>query len=161
MRALAVGLLLAATATAHADDCSKHVGDKIPEVTGTDDAGKSVSTKAKGWTFVTVGASWCDPCKKELPAWDGLVKDYLGKITPFAVDNSEKVDDGKAFHKEMKIKNMTSVYTKNVFDLGTVMPSTFIVDDKGIIRYERCGFEKGDVSGEVKKMKAALDKFRP
>jgi hypothetical protein len=39
------------------------------------------------------------------------------------------------------------------------MPTTVLADPAGVIRYVRGGFEKGDVDGEVKKMKAELAKL--
>jgi hypothetical protein len=39
------------------------------------------------------------------------------------------------------------------------MPTTFVADDKGVIRYVRAGFEKGDVAGETKKMREQLTKL--
>ena len=39
------------------------------------------------------------------------------------------------------------------------MPTTFVADPQGVVRYVRGGFEKGDVDGEVKKMREQLDKL--
>jgi thiol-disulfide isomerase/thioredoxin len=159
---IAVALtLLASIGTARAEDCEKKVGDRMPEVKGTDQNDKAATTKGKGWVFVTVGASWCDPCKKELPAWDKLAPDFAGKITWVAVDIDEKVADGKKFHDELKLKNLQRLYTKesSIGNLGSVMPSSYVVDPKGVIRYERCGFEKQGVDGEISDMRAQLAKL--
>ena len=133
----------------------------MPEVKGTDANGKSTSTKSKGWVFVTVGASWCDPCKKELPAWDKLAPDFSGKIAWVAVDIDDKVADGKKFHDDLKLKNLSRLYTSQstIGNLGSVMPSSYVVDPKGVIRYERCGFEKQGADGEVKDMREQLGKL--
>src|SRR4051794_20752583 len=68
------------------------VGDKLAELdVATDAAGKSFKLKTlKGkWVLITVGAAWCKPCAKELPAWDKLAGILKGKITFIAVS----VDD--------------------------------------------------------------------
>jgi hypothetical protein len=39
------------------------------------------------------------------------------------------------------------------------MPTTILADPQGVIRYIRGGFEKGDVDGEVKKMREELAKL--
>jgi len=39
------------------------------------------------------------------------------------------------------------------------MPSTFVADDKGVVRLVREGFEVGDADGEYKKFKDSLDKL--
>jgi peroxiredoxin len=148
---------------ARAEDCARKVGERLPQIKGTDQNDKATSVQAgPGWVFVTVGASWCDPCAKELPAWDKLAPDFP-KITWVAVDISEKTADGKAFHSKLGIKNMSRVYTReaNIGNLGSVMPSSYVVDPKGVIRYERCGFEKEGVDDEVKTMRAQLTKLVP
>ena len=73
---IALLLLLAATATASADELK--VGDRLAELdTATDAGGHAFRVKAtKGWKMLTFGASWCKPCAKELPAWDGIAPDY-------------------------------------------------------------------------------------
>ena len=55
------------------------VGDHMPELDiAVDAGGKPFKLKAlKGkWLIVTVGADWCVPCHKELPAWDKIAPDY-------------------------------------------------------------------------------------
>jgi len=43
--------------------------------TAVDAGGKPFRVKAtKGWKMLTFGASWCKPCAKELPAWDGIAR---------------------------------------------------------------------------------------
>ena len=39
------------------------------------------------------------------------------------------------------------------------MPSSYVADPKGVIRYERCGFEKDDADNETKQMRAAISKL--
>jgi thiol-disulfide isomerase/thioredoxin len=165
MRALFVALVLATSGLAHADELK--VGDRLAELdTATDAAGKSFKLKAlKGkWTMVTFGASWCKPCKKELPAWDSLAPDWKGKVAFVAVDLDSETDTGKKFHKELKLKNMTLVYLSPDSAIAAKygsdhMPTTVLADPQGIIRYIRGGFEKGDISGEVKKMREQLQKL--
>ena len=68
---LAVIVTLGIARPAHADVLS--VGDRLAELdVATDAAGKAFKLKAlKGkWLLITVGADWCDACKKELPTWD-------------------------------------------------------------------------------------------
>lgn len=163
MRAAVLALVVLA-GTAHADELK--VGDRIAELdTATDAAGKPFKVKAiKGWRVLTFGASWCKPCAKELPAWDKIAPDYKGKVTFVAVDLDSNTDDGKSFHKKLKIANMTRVYLNPDSAVAAKygsdhMPTTVLADPEGVIRYVRGGFEKGDVDGEVKKMKEQLAKL--
>lgn len=162
LRIAAFVALLLGTATA---DTMK-VGDRVKELDVAVDArGKAFKLSPyKGkWLLVTVGAAWCKPCAKELPTWDKLAGDLKGKVTFIAVDIDDAVDDGKKFHDKLKIKNMTRVYLPN--DKSTVggnyggdtMPTSFVVDPQGVVRHVQKGFEAGDQSGELKKMRDKID----
>jgi thiol-disulfide isomerase/thioredoxin len=161
---IALLLLLAATATASADELK--VGDRLAELdTATDAGGHAFRVKStKGWKMLTFGASWCKPCAKELPAWDGIAPDYKGKVQFVAVDLDSDKDTGKTFHKKLKLHNMQLVYLSPDSAVAAKygsdhMPTTVLADPDGVIRYIRGGFEKGDVDGEVKKMKEQIAKL--
>ncbi len=163
---LVVALLAVATLrTARADELK--VGDRLSELDGAVDvSGKAFRVKAqKGkWLMLTFGASWCGPCAKELPAWDKLAPSWKDKVEFVAVDLDEKLDAGKDFHNKVKLKNLTRVYLSPESAVAAKygsdhMPTTVLADPQGVIRYIRGGFEKGDVDGEVDKMKAELGKL--
>jgi thiol-disulfide isomerase/thioredoxin len=163
MRAAVLALLVLA-GTAHADDLK--VGDRLAELDSAKDAaGKPFKVKAiKGWRVLTFGASWCKPCAKELPAWDKIAPDYKGKVTFIAVDLDGDMATGKEFHKKLKLAHMTLTYLSPDSAVAAKygsdhMPTTVLADPAGVIRYIRGGFEKGDVDGEVKKMKEQLAKL--
>jgi thiol-disulfide isomerase/thioredoxin len=163
MRAAVLALLVLA-GTAYADDLK--VGDRLAELDSAKDAsGHAFKVKAiKGWRVLTFGASWCKPCAKELPAWDKIAPDYKGKVTFIAVDLDSDMATGKEFHKKLKLANMTLTYLSPDSAVAAKygsdhMPTTVLADPEGVIRYIRGGFEKGDVDGEVKKMKEQLAKL--
>jgi thiol-disulfide isomerase/thioredoxin len=158
--------LVATTPLAHADVLK--VGDRLAELdVATDAAGKPFKLKSlKGkWVVVTVGADWCKPCAKELPTWDKLAGELKSKITFVAIDIDDEIAVGKRFHDKLKIKNMHRVYLPSdksgvVGNYGSDhMPSTFVADDKGVVRLVREGFEAGDADGEYRKFKDALAKL--
>ena len=155
-----------APAPAHADVLK--VGDRLAELdVAVDAGGKPFKLKAlKGkWVLVTVGADWCKPCAKELPTWDKLAGELKGKVVFIAIDIDDDIAVGKRFHDKLKLKNMVRVYMPS--DKSGVagnygsdhMPSTFVADDKGIVRLVREGFEAGDADGEYRKLKDALAKL--
>ena len=163
---LALLALLAAATTAHADVLK--VGDRLAELdVATDGAGKPIKLKSyRGkWVVVTVGADWCKPCAKELPTWDRLAGELKGKVVFVAVDIDDEIAVGKKFHDKLKLKHMVRAYLPS--DKSGVagnygsdhMPSTFVADDKGVVRLVREGFEAGDANGEYKKFKDALAKL--
>ena len=164
---VAVGFALVARAPlAHADVLK--VGDRLAELdVATDAAGKPFKLKSlKGkWVVVTVGADWCKPCAKELPTWDKLAGELKAKVAFVAIDIDDEIAVGKRFHDKLKIKNMHRVYMPSdksgvVGNYGSDhMPSTFVADDKGVVRLVREGFEAGDADGEYRKFKDALAKL--
>jgi thiol-disulfide isomerase/thioredoxin len=164
--AFAILCALAITAPARADVLK--VGDRLAELdVAVDVNGKSFKLRAlKGkWVLVTVGADWCKPCAKELPTWDKLAGELKGKIVFVAIDITDDIAVGKRFHDKLKLKHMVRVYMPS--DKSGVagnygsdhMPSTFVADDKGIVRLVREGFEAGDADGEYRKLKDALAKL--
>ena len=167
MRVLPLLLVAAAAMPAHADVVK--AGDRLPELDiAVDVNGKPAKLKALArgkWVMVTVGAEWCKPCAKELPAWDKLAPEWAGKVVFIAVDLDNKIDDGKHFHESLKLKNLVRVYLPEeksavVGSYGAAhMPTTVLADPKGVVRYVRGGFEKGDVDGEVKAMREQLQKL--
>lgn len=155
----AVALLgLAATSFAGAG-----VGDRAAEWTGAKDAkGRTLKLKSyKGkWVVVTFGASWCKPCKKELPQWDKLAAAYKAKGVSFvAVNYDLEKAKGEAFIKKLGIKNMTVAYDPNGTTVKsydpTTAPVTFVIDPNGIIRH----VHKSYYSGDEKKLAKNLDEL--
>jgi thiol-disulfide isomerase/thioredoxin len=164
---LIAALVLVTFAGAARADVLKE-GDKLKDFDVAVDAnGKSFKLKSLGskWVLVTIGAQWCVPCAKELPAWDELAGKFKDKVVFVALDADNNVADGKAFHDQLKLKNMIRVYMPQdksgvVGAYGSdTMPSTFIFDPKGIVKFVRKGFEKGDVAGEKQKLTDALNKL--
>ena len=160
---IALGLL---AAPAHADTLK--VGDRLTELDVAVDAkGKPFKLKSyKGkWLVVTIGAAWCKPCAKELPTWDKLAGELKDKITFIAIGIDDDVEDAKRFHKKLKLKNMTLVYLPAaksgvVASYGSdTMPTTFIADPQGVVRFVKKGFEAGDAGGESKKLSEQLTKL--
>jgi thiol-disulfide isomerase/thioredoxin len=169
MRSVAIAVLFVALGlgrSAHAQ--ALKVGDRLAELDiAVDGGGKSFKLKSLkgGWVLVTVGAEWCKPCAKELPAWDKLAPEFKGKVTFVSINIDDEIADGKKFNKKLKLSNLQLVYlpadkSAVVAKYGSdSMPTTFIADAQGVVRYVRSGFEKGDVSGETKKMREQLNKL--
>jgi thiol-disulfide isomerase/thioredoxin len=162
----AILALVMLAAPAYADTLK--VGDRVTELDVAVDAkGKPFKLKAyKGkWLVITIGAKWCKPCAKELPTWDKLAPSYAGKVTFIAVDIDDDIAEGKMFHDKLKIKNMTRVYLPNEKSSvggnygSDTMPTTFVADPQGVVRWVKKGFEEGDASGESKKLSDQLTKL--
>ena len=149
-----------ATPDAHAD---VKAGDRAAEFVAVKD-GRGRRLKLRKYrgklVVVTFGASWCKPCKKELPAWDKLARKYKRKGVVFIAVNIDKdVKKGKAFMKAAKLEAMIAAYepsggTVESYDPPT-MPTTYVVDTRGLVRHRHAGYRSGD----AKKLTATLDKL--
>jgi thiol-disulfide isomerase/thioredoxin len=165
MRALFVGALLVSS-VAGADVLK--VGDRLAELdVAVDAAGHPFRLKSlKGkWVVVTVGADWCKPCAKELPTWDKLAGQYEGKVAFVAIDLDDDIANGKKFHDKLKLRHVLRAYMPAeksgvAASYGSDhMPSTFVADPKGVVRFVHEGFETGDADGELKKLDEQLSKL--
>jgi thiol-disulfide isomerase/thioredoxin len=136
-------------------------GDRAIELKKVvNNAGKRVTLESQQAPVLvlTFGASWCAPCKKELPALEKLAKGYPSeKVTFVAVNIDSSIAKGKAFTKKAGLKRVLALYdpkSSNVqsYDPPT-MPTTFIVN-QGIVKHMHAGFRNGDAG----KLKKAIDR---
>jgi peroxiredoxin len=109
---------------------------------------------------LTFGASWCKPCKKELPALEKLSRKYSKKKVQFlAVNIDESKAEGLAFVKRSGPKNVRALYDKAQSSVKAYdppkMPSTYVIDQKGIVRHLHAGYNSGD----DKKIAKHIDKL--
>ncbi len=145
-------IVLAALLVASAANAEVKKGDHFVELDAKTATGKHFRLKdmAGKWVLYTFGASWCEPCHKELPAWDKLAPKFAGKILFVTVNINNKEAEGKEFVDSLKLKHLFPVFLPDenspalkAYDPDR-MPSTFVVDPKGIIRLVQYGYSKGD-----------------
>lgn len=105
-------------------------------------------------------ASWCEPCKIELPYLNDLNKKYKGKdVVIIGVNLDEKQADALAFLKDHPVQ-LPLAYdgVKKVLAEKAeieVMPTSFIIDKNGVIAERHQAFREGD-GEKIKKEVAAL-----
>ncbi len=127
------------------------VGDKAIDFTLEDFKGNKITLiKQKGKIILLdFWASWCVPCREELPLLDNLQKVYgKKKFQVLAVNIDNKPRNALKFMQDYSIK-LFSLWdeTKQVveaYDVET-MPTSLIIDKVGIIRYIHSGFNPGDI----------------
>ncbi len=97
--------------------------------------------------MINFWASWCGPCRQEMPILDELYSQYreLG-FTILGVNVEENSNDAKDLLKEIPVSfpvlfdNKSSV--SKLYDV-IAMPSTVLVDRSGNVRYLHHGYKPG------------------
>lgn len=140
-------------------------GDRAPDfVQVTDARGKRVSLdEYKDRVVVlTFGASWCPPCKKELPALEKLARRYAKKdkkVVFIAVNIDTKKAKGRRFVKELGLKRVHTVFDPKKSTVESYdppkMPSVFIIK-RGIVKHVHAGYSSGDAKKLDKRIEREL-----
>ena len=119
-------------------------GDTLPALDSFKIEGK-LPDKLKGQVILLdFWASWCGPCKKSFPAMQELHKHFAGQgVVVIAVNVDEKRADMERFLRGMDV-SFTTVRDADrklvaAADVAT-MPTSFVIDHAGKIRYVHRGF---------------------
>jgi thiol-disulfide isomerase/thioredoxin len=137
------------------------VGDTPPAALGIDSAGNAISTKDyEGKVLVvTFWASWCGPCRKEMPILENVQTAGKGNIQVVAVN----IEDRDQFRKisrvlaPFKIK-ISHDYNKGAGDAYGVkgIPHMVIIGKDGKVRNVHTGYSEEMIDGLVDEINAAL-----
>jgi len=137
-------------------------GAKMPEIGLKDLSGKTVDLAALSGKVVIVDfwATWCAPCKEELPELEKFHKKYAAKglaIVGVSIDKEAGVV--KPFLDKLKIS--FPVVHDGAHSLAGKyspprMPSSYIVDKKGIVRYVHGGYRASDAAEFEKQIQELL-----
>jgi thiol-disulfide isomerase/thioredoxin len=134
-------------------------GDPAPDVALVDLAGKpwKLADLRGKVVLVDFWASWCQPCKKELPILDGLARKYAGKAVFVAINVDQERGNAEKLLGELKVATLQIGLDPQgkaaaAFDVPT-MPSSYVVGRDGAVRALHAGFEPGD----ERELAAAVD----
>ncbi|MEK6749165.1 MAG: TlpA disulfide reductase family protein [Pseudomonadota bacterium] len=116
-----------------------------PALVVIDDAGATVDlATARGhWAFVHFWASWCIPCRREMPHIAQLQKRMQGQDLRFFVVNVADSDDaifeflGGIATDLSSLRDPDGSNTEHWQPRG--LPSTFLVDPQGMVHYRALG----------------------
>jgi len=93
-------------------------------------------------------ASWCAPCRLEMPLLNKLHNKYKAiGFTVIGVNVEESISNAKDFLKENKVDFPILWDTKNTVSKQysvQAMPTTVMIDRDGQVRYIHKGFQEGD-----------------
>jgi len=93
-------------------------------------------------------ASWCGPCRKEMPLLDEMSKRYSSAgFVLYGVNVEEDNTDAKKLLKDLGVTFPilfdTESKASSLYNVDA-MPTTVVIDKKGVIRYVNRGYKAGD-----------------
>ena len=144
---LGLSLVLAAASSARAE---VKAGQPAADFAAPTLAGAPLKLSALRGKVVLVDfwASWCEPCKKELPLLDKLAPRLRAKgIEIVAVNIDDDQSHAADFVKSHGLHlTVVADATKKIVGAWEPpkMPSSFVVDKQGVVRAVHGGFEPGD-----------------
>jgi|ERR1700683_4769977 thiol-disulfide isomerase/thioredoxin len=135
------------------------IGSRLPDFTVKDLQGHEISSGDLRGKVVLIDfwATWCQPCKKEMPGYQKLLDRYGSRgfaVVGFKFDTMTDTEDPLLFAKEIKVRYPLVVAAndlKRKFGGVEGLPTTMIYDRQGILRQKIIGFEYTDViESEIK-----------
>lgn len=149
-----IATVLLAIASVGISSAKPEVGKAIPKLSGLL-PGAAIPQTAGKVVLVDFWASWCAPCKASFPSFNRLHQKYAAKglvIVGIGVD--EDAAKYQAFASKQKVA-FTLVHDSKhkaaAFFAPSTMPTSYLVDRKGIIRYIHTGFKGAKTEAEYAK----------
>lgn len=106
-------------------------------------------------------ATWCPPCRREMPSMERLHQKYKGKdFIVLAINQMETGDHVFAYTGQLEVDpTFTILFDTNSKVSQTYrvkgLPTTYLIDKKGVIRYRAIGgreFDHPEVEKQIKKL---------
>jgi len=126
-------------AIVHADD-SPRIGGQAPDFEWTTPAGKiqRLSDLRGRTVVVNFWATWCEPCREEMPALDRAAQ-AAPALAVLALDLDESADKIDAFidsYRILKVEPILDAGKKMATRYAVVaLPTTFFIGPDGVIRH--------------------------
>lgn len=129
------------------------VGSHLPEFQAEDLLGRGISSADLKGKVVLVDfwATWCQPCKKEMPAYQKLLDRYGARgfvVVGFKFDIMPDAEDPLQFAKKIGVHYPLVIASDEIRQkFGGIdgLPTTMLYDRDGILRKKVIGFEYTDV----------------
>src|ERR1700747_820103 len=128
------------------------IGSDLPEFSVKDLQGRELTSADLRGKVVLVDfwATWCQPCKKEMPGYQKLADGYGPRglvVIGFKFDTMRDMEDPLQFARGIGVRYPLAVATDDVKQrFGGIegLPTTILYDRKGILRTKVIGFEYTD-----------------
>jgi peroxiredoxin len=158
---LALLLALALALPAAAQPLKPWSGGAAPalELTGTDGKLYRLADYRGSAVLVNFWATWCEPCREEMPSMERLRRALQGKrFVVLAVNVGESARTARAFGEKMQLgfPLLLDRDTKTARAWSArVLPASFVVGPDGDIRYSYFGaidWARDDVRGAIEEL---------
>jgi peroxiredoxin len=137
-------------------------GKPAPDFTLKSLSGKNLKLSEMTGNVVLINfwASWCGPCREEMPLLNALHNKYepLG-FSVLGVNVEENVDAARGFLKDFPVDFPVLLDSANQVSKQyevIAMPTTVVVDRDGNIRYLHQGYKSGDEAKYQKMVKTLV-----
>ena len=123
--------------------------------------GKRASlNKAEGKVLlVDFWATWCGPCRASFPKYEAMAKKYSDDVVIIGISEDDEADGIKEF-AEQTGATFTLAWDAQKGVAGSYhpdsMPTSFIIDQKGLVRFVHSGFREGDESEIESQLKSLI-----
>jgi thiol-disulfide isomerase/thioredoxin len=146
MKSFLLGLVLVVALPAAAK-----VGESAPDIKVEDARGQAVTLSSLRGKVVVLDfwASFCEPCKEELPRVDALAKKLASRknVVFVAVNLDKKREKADAFLAVAKLASMTLLFDpKNTSGQRAQLPMLWVLDTSGVVRFERAAVEESTIA---------------
>jgi cytochrome c biogenesis protein CcmG/thiol:disulfide interchange protein DsbE len=129
------------------------IGSRLPAFSAKDLQGHQVSSSDLRGKVVLIDfwATWCQPCKKEMPGYQRLLDRYGSRgfaVVGFKLDVMRDTEDPVLFAKKIGVRYPLVVAAddlKRGFGGIEGIPTTMLYDRHGILRKKVIGFEYTNV----------------
>src|SRR5579864_59010 len=124
-------------------------GSGLPDFNVKDLQGHEISSTGLRGRVVLIDfwATWCQPCKKEMPGYQKLAERYGSRglvVIGFKFDTMADTEDPVQFARKIGVRyalGVASEELKQKFGGIEGLPTTLLYDRKGILRKKVIGFE--------------------
>lgn len=147
-----LGAMLAALVLAAPPVAALEAGDQAPQFSAPRLVGNGQLSLAEmhgELVYVDFWASWCAPCLVALPQLEALRQEFAGQgLAVLGVNVDREPDRARRLVERFEL-GYPSVSDPEGrlperFELDT-MPSSFLIDRAGVVRYVHVGFRNGDL----------------
>jgi thiol-disulfide isomerase/thioredoxin len=129
------------------------IGSRLPDFSVKDLQGREVSSAGLRGKVVLIDfwATWCQPCKKEMPGYQKLLDQYGSRgfvVVGFKFDTMMDMADPVVFAKRLGVRYPLAVAPddlKQKFGGIEGLPTTMLYDRQGILQKKVIGFEYTNV----------------